>query len=58
VLWRKVGSNDARTYAIIEGEEPGYSSSVMPLNRQALKEPLANEVRQEIVEIIQLENSN
>lgn len=36
----KIGSNDARTYAIIEGEEPGYSSYVMPLNTLTCNEPL------------------
>jgi hypothetical protein len=31
----KVGSNNARTYAIIEGEEPGYSNYVVPLDTSA-----------------------
>jgi len=48
----KVGSKDARTYAITEGEKPGYSSYVMPLNIPTPNRDLPDEVRREIIEII------
>ncbi|HAZ47940.1 MAG TPA: hypothetical protein DDW76_09200 [Cyanobacteria bacterium UBA11369] len=36
----RVSRNDGRTYVITEGNEPGYSSYVMPLNRPTPNEDL------------------
>ncbi len=52
-LLSKVGSPDGRTYAITEGEQPGYSSYVMPLNIPTPNEELPKDVRRKIIEIIQ-----
>jgi hypothetical protein len=51
-LLSKVGSRDGRTYAITEGEEPGYSSYVMTLNIPTPNRDLPDEVRREIIESI------
>jgi len=51
-LLSKVGSSEGKTYAITEGEKPGYSTYVMKLNIPTPNRKLPDEVREEIINII------